>query len=115
MGFTQGWGTVASQLEEFAAALAASDPDSRKLTITRHIAAPPQMIWDAWTDPKVLPRWFGPEGHTCETKEIDLRPGGVWRFDMIGPQGQVWANRHRYVEWDAPHRLAFDMDRRRHR
>lgn len=38
----------------------------------------------------------GPEGYHCLTKEIDLRQGGQWCFDMIGPDGKVWPNRHRY-------------------
>ena len=67
------------------------------LTLTRLIPAPPEKVWRCWTDPALLPRWFGPEGFTCQTKEIDLRPGGLWRFDMIGPDGKIWANRHRHT------------------
>ena len=80
------------------------------LTITRLIPAPPEKVWRCWTDPALLPRWFGPQGFTCHTKEIDLREGGVWRFDMIGPDGKVWANRHRHTRWDPPKRIEFIMD-----
>ena len=61
-------------------------------------------------DPAILPQWFGPEGYHCTTKEIDLREGGLWRFDMIGPDGTVWANRHRFTLHDAPRRIEFLMD-----
>ena len=44
------------------------------------------------------------------TKEIDLRQGGVWRFDMIGPDGTVWANRHRFTLHQPPVRITFLMD-----
>lgn len=91
MGFFDGWGTVAGQLEAFAQEL-----DERAITITRHIAAPVAKIMRCWTDPKILPQWFGPAGFACTTKEIDLREGGIWRFDMVG-HGQTWANRHRYT------------------
>lgn len=103
MGFFDGWGTVAGQLEEFAQEL-----DRRALTITRLIKAPVAKVMRCWTDPAILPRWFGPAGFTCKTKEIDLREGGVWRFDMEG-HGMVFPNRHRYsVMRDG--RIEFLMD-----
>lgn len=84
--------------------------DARTLTLTRVIRATPEKVWRCWTDPDLLPRWFGPEGFSCRTKEIDLREGGQWRFDMIGPDGKVWPNRHRHLLWDPPRRLEFLMD-----
>ena len=83
---------------------------NRQITLTRLIAAPPETVWRCWTDPAILPQWFGPEGYHCTTKEIDLREGGLWRFDMIGPDGTVWANRHRFTLHQPPHRIEFLMD-----
>lgn len=80
------------------------------LTLTRAIAASPETVWRCWTDPAILPQWFGPEGFTCRTKAIDLRTGGQWRFDMIGPDGTIWPNRHRFTRHDPPHRIEFLMD-----
>lgn len=82
----------------------------RQITLTRLIAAPAEVVWRCWTDPAILPKWFGPEGFSCATKEIDLRQGGLWRFDMTGPDGTVWANRHRFTLYDAPHRIEFLLD-----
>lgn len=82
----------------------------RQITLTRLIAAPPEAVWRCWTDPEILPRWFGPEGYSCITKEIDLRAGGIWRFDMIGPDGKVWPNRHRFTLSEPPERLEFLLD-----
>ena len=84
--------------------------DDRTLTLSRLIAAPAAQVWAAWTDPALLPRWFGPEGFTCRTREIDLREGGLWRFDMIGPDGMHWPNRHRYTVMEPPRRIVFLMD-----
>lgn len=81
----------------------------RTILLTRVLRASPERIWQCWTDPNLLPRWFGPEGHSCQTKEIDLRPGGHWLFDMIGPKGEVYANLHRYTLYDPPKRLEFTM------
>jgi uncharacterized protein YndB with AHSA1/START domain len=103
MGFFDGWGTVAGQLEAYAQEIAA-----RQITISRLIAAPPATVLRCWTDPAILLKWFGPDGFTCITKEIDLREGGLWRFDMVG-HGQTWPNRHRYLAM-TQNRIAFLMD-----
>ena len=82
----------------------------RQITIARLIAAPVASVWRCWSDPALLPQWFGPEGYRCITKEIDLRDGGVWRFDMIGPDGTVWANRHRYTKMQVLQQIEFLLD-----
>lgn len=68
----------------------------RMMVITRRIAAPVARVWGAWWNAESLPRWWGPEGFSCRTARIDLRAGGEWVFDMIGPDGTVWPNHHRY-------------------
>lgn len=62
--------------------------DDRSLTLTRLIKASPAKVWRCWTDPAILPQWFGPEGHWCETRSIDLREGGAWVFQMFWSQGR---------------------------
>jgi len=100
MGFHDGWGTVARQLDMHGLELAAdSDPDlaPRLMRIEREVAAPIAAVWGALTDPAALPQWWGPDGFTCRTQRIDLREGGEWVFDMTGPDGRVWPNHHRYT------------------
>jgi uncharacterized protein YndB with AHSA1/START domain len=82
----------------------------RTMTIERLIHASPDKVWRAWTDPEMLPKWFGPAGYSCQTKEIDLRSGGLWRFDMTGPDGSVWPNRHHALHYDPPHQITFLLD-----
>ena len=82
----------------------------RQIVLTRHLAAAPAKVWRCWTDPALLPQWFGPQGFSCQTKTMDLRPGGSWVFDMTGPDGTVWPNRHRMTEWEPKSRLEFTMD-----
>lgn len=84
--------------------------EERQITLTRLIAVRPETLWRCWTDPELLPRWFGPEGYICRTKEIRLGEGGIWRFDMIGPEGKIWPNRHRYFGLVAGQQLEFWMD-----
>jgi uncharacterized protein YndB with AHSA1/START domain len=82
----------------------------RDMVLSRHIKATPQDVWAAWDDPSVLPQWFGPAGHSCRTKSIDLTEGGAWVFDMIAPDGTVFLNRHRFTLRRPPERIEFIMD-----
>lgn len=83
---------------------------ARVMEISRLIAAPAARVWAAWTDPDALPRWWGPEGFSCRTRQIDLREGGLWRFDMIGPDGTVWPNRHRFIAHVPERRIDYLLD-----
>ena len=81
----------------------------RTMVIERLIGAPRDLVWGAWLDPERLPRWWGPEGFSCRTRRIDLRAGGEWVFDMIGPDGTVYPNHHRYREIRPMERLAYEL------
>jgi len=81
----------------------------RTMVMRRVIKAPRQVVWGAWMNPETLPRWWGPEGFSCRTKRIDLRAGGEWVFDMIGPDGAVFPNHHRYGEVRADERIGYAL------
>jgi uncharacterized protein YndB with AHSA1/START domain len=68
----------------------------RTLLLQRVIKAPVPVVWGAWMNAESLPKWWGPEGFSCRTSRIDLRAGGEWVFDMIGPDGTVFPNHHKY-------------------
>ena len=68
------------------------------MILQRVIRAPRAVVWNAWMNNETLPQWWGPDGYSCRTKRIDLRAGGEWVFDMIGPDGTVYPNHHRYGE-----------------
>ncbi|MCC0070102.1 MAG: SRPBCC domain-containing protein [Rhodobacteraceae bacterium] len=84
-------------------------PEDRTMMLERVIAAPVAAVWAAWSDPAALPRWWGPDGFSCRTKRIDLRAGGEWVFDMIGPDGTVWPNHHRYSRFDPVGGIAYTL------
>jgi len=73
------------------------DASDRTMLIERVIRAPVHMVWGAWMNAETLPKWWGPDGFSCRTTRIDLREGGEWVFDMIGPDGTVYPNHHRYI------------------
>lgn len=82
----------------------------RTIVMTRIMPAPLDAVWDAWTDPAKLPQWWGPRGFTCRTHEINLTEGGQWRFDMIGPDGTVYPNRHQFRRIAPKHSIDYHLD-----
>ena len=80
----------------------------REIVLARVIDAPRQTVFSAWSDPAHLPKWFGPTGFEIDTKDIDVRPGGCWRFDMIAPDGRRWASRMTFLRIEAPTLIEFD-------
>jgi uncharacterized protein YndB with AHSA1/START domain len=81
----------------------------RTMLLQRVIAAPRSKVWEAWMNPVTLPQWWGPEGFSCRTDRIDLRAGGEWVFDMIGPDGTVYPNHHKYNDVRPPERLGYAL------
>jgi uncharacterized protein YndB with AHSA1/START domain len=90
-------------------AAATADLSDRTMVIERVIKAPVAVVFGAWADPKSLPKWWGPDGFSCRTTRIDLRTGGEWVFDMIGPDGTVYPNHHRYLTFDAAHGIDYTL------
>ncbi len=80
----------------------------REIVLSRVVAAPRELVFKVWTDPQHIPKWFGPEGFTVETKEIDIRLGGRWRFDFVGPDGKRYDNRMVFLKIEAPRLLEMD-------
>ncbi|MCC6144052.1 MAG: SRPBCC family protein [Candidatus Hydrogenedentes bacterium] len=75
--------------------------------MTRSISAPRELVFEAWTHAEHLAHWWGPNGFTTTTYEMDVRPGGVWRFMMHGPDGRDYPNRIQYTEVVKPERLTY--------
>lgn len=80
-------------------------PLDREIVFARVLDAPREAVFDAWTDPDQLTAWFGPEGMTIETRAIDMREGGVWRFDMVAANGTRYGNRMTFLIIDRPYRI----------
>jgi uncharacterized protein YndB with AHSA1/START domain len=66
---------------------AAAKASDLELCITRVFDAPRPLVFKAWTQPEHLARWWGPRGFTLPSCQLDLRPGGAYRFHMRGPDG----------------------------
>lgn len=81
--------------------------DDREIVQTRLLEAPREIVWAAWTDPVKLAKWWGPDGFHNEIHELDLRPGGLFRLTMVGPDGTRYPNEIRYRVVEAPLRLVY--------
>ncbi len=81
---------------------------NREIVTTRLFDAPRQLVFEAWTDPKHVAQWWGPRGFTNTIHEMDVRPGGVWRLTMHGPDGVDYPNRIVFTEVVKPERLVYD-------
>jgi uncharacterized protein YndB with AHSA1/START domain len=79
----------------------------REIVFTRILHAPRELVFEAWTDPKHVAQWWGPNGFTNTIYEMDVRPGGVWRFILHGPDGVDYPNKIVYEEVVKPERLVY--------
>lgn len=85
----------------------ATTPTDRTIVLSRRFDAPPRLVFDAWTKPELLRRWYGARGWTLVECEVDLRVDGAWRFVSHGPDGARMGQRGVYREVDPPHRLVY--------
>jgi uncharacterized protein YndB with AHSA1/START domain len=86
---------------------APSPTADREIVTTRVYAAPRERVFGAFVDTENVSRWWGPRGFTTTTHEMDVRPGGVWRHTMHGPDGTDYPNYIVYSEVVRPERLAW--------
>lgn len=78
--------TTANTAAEYATTMSSQSTDD--LIIERLLDAPRELVFQAWTDPEHVMRWWGPEHYTSPSCKIDLRVGGAYLFCMRSPEGQ---------------------------
>jgi uncharacterized protein YndB with AHSA1/START domain len=80
-------------------------PSDLEIMITRTFDAPAALVFEAWTTPDLVRRWWGWDSSSLIVCEIDLRPGGDWRYVTREADGRELGWHGRYLEIDRPHRL----------
>jgi uncharacterized protein YndB with AHSA1/START domain len=88
-------------------AMTMSVPSDREIVLTRDFEAPRSLVFEAFTQPEHLKRWWGRRGSTLSVCEVDLRLGGEWRFVTRGPKGHENPFRGEYREITPPERLVY--------
>jgi uncharacterized protein YndB with AHSA1/START domain len=81
---------------------------SNEIKITRIYDAPVKTVWEAWTDPEQVAKWWGPRGFSLTTHSKDLRAGGSWNYTMHGPDGTDYPNKTKYFEVEKYSKLVYD-------
>jgi uncharacterized protein YndB with AHSA1/START domain len=90
-----------------AGTLHVSLPSDREIQMTRVFDAPRSMVFDALTTPALMKRWFGVvAGWSLDVCDVDLRPGGTFRYVWRGPAGEEMGMRGEFLEVKRPERLS---------
>lgn len=105
-GHEQGWNSCFNLLAVFLEKLRGG----REIFVSRLFDAPRELVFAAFKDPKHITNWWGPNGFSTTTYEMDFRPGGQWLFTMHGPDGTDYPNRVRYTEIREPQFVLYDHD-----
>ncbi len=82
-----------------------AEPGKQEMRISREFDAPRELVFKAFTDPELLPQWWGPRYLTTEVDKLDVRPGGQWRFINRNAEGNEFAFHGVYHEILAPERI----------
>jgi len=78
-----------------------------EFVIKRTFNASLDRVWQAWTEPEQMAKWWGPKGFKCKVAKIDLRPGGIFHYFLESPQGQEMWGKFLYREVVPKERLVF--------
>ena len=99
----EGWAQSLDRLASYATTIASE----REIVVTRRFRAPIELVWDAWTSPAHLEKWWGPIGFTTTTSAFDFKPGGQWVHTMHGPDGTDYPNQITFREIVPGRRLSY--------
>lgn len=70
----------------------------REIVISRVMNAPRELVFKAWSDPKHVNQWWGPNGFTNTFTKFELKTGGMWVYTMLGPDGVIYPNWIKFEE-----------------
>lgn len=81
--------------------------DTYTLITTREMGVAPKRVWDAWTSPEKIAKWWGPAGFKSTVEEIDIHEGGKFKVVMHGPDGVDYPNVYVFDKVNEPHQLIY--------
>jgi uncharacterized protein YndB with AHSA1/START domain len=84
------------------------DLDALTMTVTAEFDAGAERVWEMWSDPRQLERWWGPPSHPATFVDHDFAAGGRAAYFMTGPDGTKYHGWWRFEEIDPPARLRFE-------
>ncbi len=87
-----------------------AEPGKHDIVMTREFNAPRELVFRAYTDPELVPKWWGPKGTTTVVDQMDVRMGGVWRYVQHHADGGEYGFRGVYHQVSAPERLVYTFE-----
>jgi uncharacterized protein YndB with AHSA1/START domain len=82
-----------------------AEPGKQEIIITRILDAPRDLVFKAYTDPNVIPQWWGPRDLTTVVDQMEVRPGGIWRFVHRDAEGNEYGFHGVYHDVVSPERI----------
>ena len=82
-----------------------AEPGKQEMLITREFDAPRELVFKAFTNPELVPQWWGPSYLSTNIEKMDVRPGGQWRFVQRDAEGNEYSFHGVYHEVLAPERI----------
>jgi uncharacterized protein YndB with AHSA1/START domain len=87
-----------------------SNTKDRELLLTRTLNAPIDLVWEVWTKPEHIAKWWGPNGFTNTITTMDMKPGGEWNLIMHGPDGTDFKNKSTFKEVILHKKIVYEHD-----
>lgn len=85
-----------------------SNTKDREIFISRKLNAPVELVWELWTEPEHIAKWWGPNGFTNTISTMDVIPGGEWNLVMHGPDGKDYLNKSIFKEIIPHKRIVYE-------
>jgi uncharacterized protein YndB with AHSA1/START domain len=113
-GAREGWSTsfdkLAAVVEGDRGATRMSQPSDHQVVMSRDFDTSCETVFKAYTDPRLIPQWWGPRRTTTTVFRMDVRPGGAWRFVQEGADGSKHAFNGAYRDIVPPERLSYTFE-----
>jgi uncharacterized protein YndB with AHSA1/START domain len=87
-----------------------AEPGKHQIIMSRDFDAPRELVFKAFTDPKLIPQWWGPKDVTTIVDKMEVRKGGIWRYVQRGADGHEFAFHGVYHEITSPERLVYTFE-----
>jgi len=87
-----------------------AEPGKQEIRVWREFNAPRELVFKAFTDPTLVPRWWGPRDFTTIVDRMEVRMGGIWRYVQQGADGDQYAFRGVYHEITPSQRLVYTFE-----
>ena len=87
-----------------------TDIEKRTLTLQRTLKAPIALVWDAWTKPEHIAKWWAPRGMETTIVKHQFHVGGEWAYSMMMPNGQEFLSEGVYKEIEQPVKIISSAD-----